>query len=388
MSTTSTARAKKGIEIRAVRTARDKRQFVDLPYRLHRENRHWVAPLKIAQKDMLNTKKHPFYKTSDTEMFLAERGGRVVGRIMAILNRAHNEFHDERAGFFGFFEVEEDYEVARSLFEAARAWLVERGATVMRGPVNPSTNYECGLLVEGFDMQPAVMMPYNPAYYGELIERCGLKKAKDLYAYRLDERFFQGEERLSRVAERLKKKDRIRVRSVVMKEFKREVGIVRQVYNNAWQENWGFVPVSEEEFDHLAKDLKQIADPNIAMIAEQEIEGSDRWKPVGFFLGVPDVNQALNKLDGRLLPFGLLKLLYYTRKINSMRVIIMGVVKEFQSYGAGALFLSEIPRRARLHGYRGGEMGWVLEDNVMMHRAMELIGAERYKTYRIYETPL
>lgn len=388
MTTTSAARAKEGIEIRAVRTARDKRRFVDLPYRLYRDNESWVAPLKMAQKQMLDTKKHPFYKTSDVELFLAERGGRVVGRIMAILNRAHNEFHKESAGFFGFFEAEQDLEAAESLFESAKAWLAERGATVMRGPVNPSTNYECGLLVEPFDLRPAVMMPYNPAYYVDLIERCGLKKAKDLYAYNLDEKFYQGEDKLKRVAERLKQRDRIRVRSVDLKQFKREIEIVRRVYNDAWQDNWGFVPVSEEEFNHLAKDLKQIADPEIAMIAEQEIEGAGGWKPVGFFLGVPDVNQALSKLDGRLLPFGLIKLLYYSRKINRARVIIMGVVKEFQKYGAGSLFLSEIRQRSRSRGYLSGELGWVLEDNVMMHRAMELIGAARYKTYRIYETPL
>jgi GNAT superfamily N-acetyltransferase len=371
-----------------VRTARDKRQFVDLPYRLHRGNQYWIAPLKIAQKQMLDTKKHPFYKTSDAEMFLAEREGRVVGRIMAIFNRAHNEFHNESAGFFGFFEVEEDLEAAQSLFVAARGWLAGRGATVMRGPVNPSTNYECGLLIEGFDMQPAVMMPYNPAYYVELIERCGLKKAKDLYAYELDQESFRSAEKLKRVAERLKQRDRIRVRSVDLKQFRREVEIVRQVYNNAWQNNWGFVPVTEEEFYHLAKDLKQIADPEIAMIAEQENEEAGGWKPVGFFLGVPDVNQALSRLNGRLLPFGLLKLLYYSRKINQARVIIMGVVKEFQNYGAGSLFLSEIRQRSHARGYMRGEMGWVLEDNIMMHRAMELIGGSRYKTYRIYETPL
>ena len=178
------------IDVKPARTAREQKQFLDLPYRLHRHQEHWIAPLRMAQKDMLNTARHPFYKTADVEKFLAYRAGRVVGRIMAILNRAHNEFHGERAGFFGFFEVEEDYEAAAALLDAARRWLAERGAAVMRGPVNPSTNYECGLLVEGFDLDPTVMMVWNPGYYGEFLERYGLRKAADLFAYDIAAKYF------------------------------------------------------------------------------------------------------------------------------------------------------------------------------------------------------
>ena len=375
-------------QVKPVRTPRERKQFLDLPYKLYRNDEHWIAPLRVAQKDMLNTKGHPFYKTSDVEMFLAERDGRVVGRIMAILNRAHNEFHNERASFFGFFEVENDYESAALLLDAARDWLRSRGASVIRGPVNPSTNYECGLLVEGFDKDPAVMMPYNPSYYAEILERYGFEKAMDMYAYDIAAKYFIVSDKLKRVAERLKAKDGIRVRTVNMKDFKREVEIVRQVYNDAWSHNWGFVPVSEEEFGHLAKDLKQIVDPRVVMIAEQVIEGRAEPRPIGFFLAVPDLNRALKRLNGRLLPFGLIKLLWHSRKIDFIRIITMGIVREFQSMGAGAIFLTEIYRRAPESGFPNGEMGWVLENNVMMQRAADLIGGRRSKTYRIYEMAL
>jgi hypothetical protein len=371
------------VKVKRVAGARDKRRFIELPYSLYRGDPHWVAPLRMAQKDILNTTRHPFYKTSDAEMFLAERGGRVIGRVMAILNRAHNEFHNERSGFFGFYEVENDREASAALLDAARDWLRGQGAEIMRGPMNPSTNYECGLLVEGFDLDPMVMMTYNPPYYAELLESYGMAKAKDLYAYSIAESYFKHTNKLQRVAERLRKKDRIRVRPVNLKDFKKEVAVVREIYNDAWKRNWGFIPVSEEEFAHLAKDLKQIVDPRIAMIAEQEVDGGTR--PIAFFLAVPDVNRALKRAGGRLFPFGLIKILWHSRKISSLRVITMGAVHEYQSMGIGALFLDEIYRRGPAAGYFTGEMGWVLEDNVLMHRSAELVGARRYKTYRIYE---
>jgi GNAT superfamily N-acetyltransferase len=376
------------VSVRVARSGRDRKKFVDFPYELFRDEKHWIPPLKLAQKDILNTKTHPFYKTSDAEMFLAERKGRVVGRIMAIINRAHNEFHNERAGFFGFFDVRDDQEAASALFDAALEWARSKGAEVVRGPVNPSTNYECGLLVEGFDKDPAVMMVYNPPYYAEMLEKYGFKKAVDLFAFDIAAKYFVVSEKLKRVAERLKTKDKISVRTVNMKDFKREVEIVRQVYNDAWSNNWGFVPVSEEEFAHLAKDLKQIVDPRVVMIAEQAIEGQAEPRPIGFFLSVPDINRALKHLNGRLLPTGIFKLLWHSRKIDFIRIITMGIVREFQSMGAGAIFLTEIYRRAPESGYPSGEMSWVLENNVMMNRAASLIGGRRSKTYRIYEIHL
>jgi hypothetical protein len=374
------------IDVKPVRSPGDRHRFVEFPYQLYRGNPHWIAPLRMAQKDILNTRRHPFYKTSDVEMFLARRGGRVVGRIMAILNRAHNDFHNERVGFFGFFEVENDKETAAALLDAAREWARSRGVLMIRGPVNPSTNYECALLVDGFDLDPMVMMTYNPPYYAELLEGYGMKKAMDLYAYDIAADYFNHSNKLQRVAERLRKKTNIRVRTVNMKDFKNEVGIIRQVYNDAWSRNWGFVPMSEEEFDHLAKDLKQIVDPRVVLIAEQVMDGS-KPRAVGFLLAVPDLNRALKKISGRLLPIGLLKLLWHSRNISSIRVITMGGILEFQNLGLGSILLDEIYRRGPAAGFPTGEMSWVLENNVMMNRAAELIGGRRTKTYRIYEMP-
>ncbi|HEY7543249.1 MAG TPA: N-acetyltransferase [Blastocatellia bacterium] len=371
------------VEIRPARSAREKRDFLELPYRLYSRDPHWVAPLRMAQKDMLDTRKHPFYKTADVEMFLAYRGERAAGRIMAIINHAHNSFHNERAGFFGFFESENDGEVASALILAAKSWVKARGAIFLRGPFNPSPNYECGLLIEGFDSSPAVMMTYNPPFYIDLLEQSGLRKAIDMYAYQISPKSFILSDKLSAVVERLKKS--ISVRTVDMKNIRREADIIRSIYNDAWSSNWGFVPMIEEEFAHLTRDLKQIVDPRIVYIAERRGERGEAV-PVGFFLAVPDINLALKKIDGRLFPFGLIKLLWHSRRIHTFRTIIMGIVKEHQSLGVASLFYERIYRDVVKFGYEDSEMSWVLENNVMMNRAARLIGGRHYKTYRIYET--
>jgi hypothetical protein len=376
------------LTVRRVVSGRDRRSFLELPYRLYKNDAHWVAPLRIAQKDILRVGKHPFYRTSDVEMFLAERDGRVVGRVMAILNRAHNEFHHEKAGEFGFFEVENDSEAAAALLDAARQWLRQSGAEVMRGPFNPSTNYECGLLVEGFDSDPVVMMTYNPPYYADFFERFGLRKAMDLYAYQIDAESFQLSEKLKRVADRARSKNGLTLRTVNLKDFANEVERLRGVYNDAWNDNWGFVPVTREEFEHLAKDLKQIVDPKVVYIAERVEQGKSGARAVGFFLAVPDLNQALKKAKGRLLPLGIFKLLWHSRKIHSIRIITMGTIRELQNLGFAAIFYDEIYRRVPEHGYTSGEMSWILENNTLMNRSAELLGGKRYKTYRIYETAL
>jgi hypothetical protein len=370
--------------VREVRTAKEKKQFVELPYQLYKGHPHWVPQLRMAQKDILNTQKHPFYKTSDTEMFLALRDGKVVGRIMAILNHAHNQFHQEKTGFFGFFEAENNFATAKQLFDAACDWLINKGAETMRGPVNPSTNYECALLVEGFEQDPAVMMPYNFEYYQELFEQYGFQKAMDLYAYEIGVSVFNMSEKLKRVADRLKSKYNISLRNINLKDFKNEVQIVRQIYNDAWSANWGFVPVSEEEFKHLANDLKQIVDPSVVFVAERQEEDGKK-RPIGFFLAVPDINRALKKTNGNLFPTGLLKLLWHSRKIGYIRIITMGVVREFQPLGIAAVFYDEIYRRASSGKFKDGEMSWVLENNTMMNRSAELIGGKVSKVYRIYE---
>ncbi|MEW6207140.1 MAG: N-acetyltransferase [Acidobacteriota bacterium] len=390
MSTTKMAKPVDGrtgeqIEIRPVKSSRERREFLDLPYRLYRDDPHWVPPLRMAQKDMLDTRRHPFYLTADVEMFIARRQRRAVGRIMAIINHAHNSFHNERAGFFGFFESENDREVASDLIQTAKMWAKERGAAVMRGPFNPSPNYECGLLVEGFDSPPVVMMTYNPPYYIDLLEQSGLRKAVDMYAYRISPGSFILSDKLKSVADRLR--ESISVRTVDMKNIRREADIIRSIYNNAWSDNWGFVPMIEEEFAHLTRDLKQIVDPRIVYIAEKKTDSGEA-EPVGFFLAVPDINLALKKIDGRLFPLGLIKLLWHSRRIPSFRIIIMGVIKEHQSLGVASLFYERIYRDVTKCGYEDAEMSWVLENNVTMNRAARLIGGRRYKTYRIYEMEL
>jgi hypothetical protein len=376
------------ISLRKVRSSTEEKQFLELPYQLYKGHAHWVPQLRMAQKDILNIAKHPFYQTSDAEKFIAYRDGKPVGRIMAIFNRAHNEYHRERAGFFGFFEAENDFEAVKRLLDAASEWLKGKGAECIRGPVNPSTNYECGLLVKGFDLDPAVMMPYNFEYYRALFERYGLEKAVDLFAYEIGVSSFNLSEKLKRVADRLKSRHHIQLRNINLKDFKNEVQLVRRIYNDAWSNNWGFVPVSEDEFNHLANDLKQIVDPSVVFVAEQKVEGSEACRPIGFFLAVPDMNRALKKTNGNLLPTGLLKLLWYSRKIGYIRIIIMGVVKEFQALGIASIFYDEIYRRAVTGKFKNGEMSWVLENNEMMQRSAELIGGTVSKVYRIYEKRL
>ena len=352
--------------------------FVDLPYELYRNNPHWVPPLRIAVKELLDRRKHPFYANAEAEFFLARRNGRPLGRIAAIVDRTHNRIHNENAGFFGFFECVDDLAVAEALLQRARQWAFDRGAQFLRGPVNPSTNYECGLLVEGFDSDPMVMMTYNPPYYAALMDRVGLRKAKDLLAYISSSSEVQLE-KIERAARRVFAKTGVRVRPINMKDFDAEVARVWEVYGAAWKRNWGFVPMSREEFFQMGKEMKQILKPELVLIGEVG------EKMVGFALALPDINQALKPARGRLLPTGLFKILYHQRLIKSVRVLALGVVEEHRSSGLPAAFYATLVRNARKLGYGPCEMSWILEDNILMNRSLEVMGAKRYKTYRIYE---
>ena len=354
------------------------KQFIELPFTLYRGDPHWVPPLRIAVKDLLDRAKHPFYANADAEFFLARRDGQVVGRVAAVFDKAHNRFHEEQAGFFGFFESVDDPVVAEALLTRAWQWLKDRGARFMRGPMNPSTNYECGLLVEGYNSDPMVMMTYNPAYYGVLLEKAGMHKSKDLYAY-LSNANTISMDKIERVADRALRSTGVRVRPIDMKNFNAEVERVWQVYNSAWERNWGFVPMTREEFIVQGKDMKQILKPDLVLIGEV----GD--KVVGFALALPDVNQALKPAQGSLFPTGLVKILYYQRLIKSVRVLALGVVGEYRSSGLAAGFYATLVRNARKLGYGDCEMSWILEDNVLMNRSLEVMGARRYKTYRIYE---
>ena len=366
------------VKVVAVGDSGGLKEFVELPYTLYRHDPYWVPPLRIAIKELLDRKKHPFYANADAEFYVARQNGRVVGRIAAIVDRAYNRFHQENAGFFGFFECVNDGAVAEALLTRARQWVEDRGAKFLRGPVSPSTNYECGLLIDGFDSSPMVMMPYNFRYYPELMDRTGLTKAKDLLAYKSHAQTIEMG-KIGRVADRVLAREGVRVRPIDMKNFQREVERVWEIYGKAWERNWGFVPMSREEFMLMGKEMKQILKPELVLLGEV----GDRL--VGFALALPDINFALKPARGSLLPTGLLKILYYQRLIKSVRVLALGVEKEYQNSGVGAAFYATLVRNARKLGYGDTEMSWILEDNTLMNRALEVMGAKRYKTYRIYD---
>jgi GNAT superfamily N-acetyltransferase len=354
------------------------KEFVELPYRLYRADPNWVPPLRIAVKELLNTEKHPFYANAEMAGFVAQEDDRTVGRIAAIVDKNFNRFHEDNIGFFGFLEMIDSQPVADALLRAAREWLQAKQVRAIQGPMNPSSNYECGLLVDGFDSSPYVMMTYNPPYYGERIENAGWRKAKDLYAY-ISSTAGVASEKVNRVAGRALKHNGVTVRPIDMKRFDQEVEAVWQVYNSAWERNWGFVPMTKEEFLLQGKEMKQILVPDLVLIGE--VNG----RVVGFALALPDINYALKPAGGNLLPFGLVKILYYQRLVKNLRVVALGVVEEYRTAGVAAGFYAALIQNARRLGYKDCEMSWILEDNVLMNRSLEALGAKRYKTYRIYE---
>lgn len=367
-----------GIEVIPVEGKSAQKEFVELQYTLYRHEPHFVPQPRMAVKDLLNRQKHPFYVNADVELYLARQDGKTVGRIAGIYDRAHNRFHEENAGFFGFFECIDSQPVATALLDRAREFVFSKGATVMRGPVNPSTNYECGTLVDGFDSDPMVMMTYNPRYYPTLLEGAGLRKAKDLLAYSSHAQKIEMS-KIDRVADRALKTNGVTVRPINMKNFQGEVEKVWEVYEAAWARNWGYVPMSKEEFMLMGKDMKMILKPELVLIGEKA------GKTVGFALALPDVNQALKPAGGHLFPLGIFKILYYQRLVKSVRVLALGVVEEYRATGLAAGFYAALVRNARKLGFGECEMSWILEDNVLMNRSLELMGAKRYKTYRIYE---
>ncbi len=370
------------IVVKVVESETDKNDFINFPYKFYAGNKNWVEPLRFDVRNNLNEKKNPFYQHSKIRLWLAYKGSEIVGRIAGIINDSHNKFYNDRTGFFGFFECIDNKEVASMLFEKAEEFAKENGMDILRGPVNPSTNDECGLLIDSFDSPPVMLMPYNPEYYSHLIENSGFKKVKDLLALWIDSEVIKNEQlmnKLERLSELIIKKENLSIRKVNLKDFANEVQRVREVYNNAWQDNWGFVPMTEDEFKFIAANLKMAVDPDFVEFAE--IDG----KTVGFSLALPDVNQAIKGLNGKLFPFGILKFLNNRKKINQLRVIIMGVKKEYHKKGIDAVFYRNIIKEGNRKKFRGAEISWVLEDNLAMKQAAEKLGARVYKTYRIYD---
>jgi hypothetical protein len=366
------------LKIDIVKTKKDWDDFLKLPWKIYKENQYWVPPLLKEVKETLGQEKNPFWEHAQREIFIAKKDEQTVGRIVAIVDDNHNNFHLEKTGFFGFFECINDFESAKILWDEARKWLKTNKMEIMRGPVNPSLNDECGFLLEGFDKPPTVMMPYTHSYYLELAEQYGFQKAKDLYAL-----FKKAEdgipERIEKIAERIRKKTDVTIRSFNMKKFNRDINFLKEVYNDAWEKNWGFVPMTDKEFDLTAKKLKQFVDPELIIFAEVNNN------PIGVTVTVPDINQVLKRLNGRLGLIEMLKFLYYRKKIDGVRSLIGGVKKEYRNTGIITLLFYETAKNAIKLGYKWSELGWNLEDNDLINQFDIAIGGEIYKKYRIYE---
>lgn len=367
------------VEVVPVTGRAELREFIRLPFRIYADDPHWVPPLDADVAAALSPS-HPFHRHADVQCFLARRGGRVAGRIAAIHNRTYVEFHEEQVGFFGLFECDDDSAAAHALLAAAEEWLRARGLTACRGPFNLSTNDELwspGILIDGFDAPPVVMMGHGRPYYARLVEAAGYEKSRDLLAYWVDIET-AGMERLTRALDRIRRRTDVTLRPIEMKRLAVEVDLIQSIYNSAWERNWGFVPMSREEIDHMAKALKPVVNPELCLIVEKDGEA------IGFALGLPDYNQVLRHLGGKLLPFGWLKFLWYRRRITVTRVLTLGLRPEYRGRGIDALMIHELFLAGDRAGAGRGECSWILEDNLEMRNGLERMNAEAYKTYRVY----
>jgi hypothetical protein len=352
--------------------------FIRFPWKIYKGDPYWVPPLLKDQLQNFSLN-HPFRSHSDMTLFLARQGTEIVGRIAGIIDHNYIKFHQENVGFFGFFESIQNSDVSSALFLKVQEWLHKHRIEKMIGPMNPSTNYECGLLVEGFDAYPCLMMPYNPHYYTLLFEKCGLEKVKDFYAYWLEKPPLY--DRLYGIAERLQKRGvKFWIRPINLRRFDEEIHIIKDIYNDAFSKNWGFVPMTDAEIDDLARKLKPLIVPELVFFAYCENE------PIGFSVSLPDYNQVLKHLNGKIGLLGALKSLYYLRKIKTIRWILLGVKHPFQKKGAEGLLYIETFRRGMEKGYPQAECSWILEDNLLMQHAIEAAGGKKYKIYRVYGT--
>ena len=378
------------LAIERVETKAQLKEFIKVPWKVYENNPYWVPFLYFERLEFFDKSKSPFFEHAEADYFIARRDGQAIGAICAVMNHRYNEFQDENTAHFGTFEVMEDAEAAAALLEAACAWARERGADKIQGPANMSSNEEFGLLIEGFDSPPVVLMPYNHPYYADFIEAAGFHKAMDLYAWNsnIPELMKPGglPPKLIRVVEKVKDRYGLTVRPVNMKEWDKEVENFKKIYNGAWQKNWGFVPMTDAEIDHLADSLKKILDPDIVFSVEADGE------TVGFSLTLPDVNQTLHKIRpgpswlGSYIAAG--RMILNKRKTDRVRVFALGVLEEYRGKGVDALMYYETVKAAYANNYEWGEMSWILENNDDMNRPIKMFGAEIYKRYRVYEKPL
>ncbi len=371
-----------GFRFRTVTSPHRDRQFLAAPREIYRSHPLWVPPLMHSFRRLLNPGKNPFWKRARGRFWVARSGNRAVGRIGAILNPAHDEAWNEKAGFFGFFESVEDPEVSGGLLDAAAGWLRDHGAEVLRGPVSPSTNDECGVLVDGFDKPPSIMMPYTPPYYPALLEHHGLQKTMDMFAFAFSP-CTDLPPKVDRLARAVQERHGIRLRTLDMKRYTQELELLRTVYNNAWAENWGFVPMTREEFAFIAAELRPVVWPEFILFAEADGE------TVAAAICVPDINPLLKKMNGRLLPFGFRHLLGWRRKVQAVRLLTVGVLPAYRARGVDALFYRDFLKTGREAGFtQESELGWILEANEVMVNTVLRFGGRRTKTLRIYEKAL
>lgn len=363
------------LSIRAQREA-----FIKFPWKIYQNDPHWVPPLLMDMRDKLNLKKHPFFKFGTIQCYMAYRNGEEVGRIAAVHNPRYNEHHQCKTGFCGFFECIDSQEVANKMFDTVKAWLLERGLNVMHGPASPSSNYDYGMLSEGFDDAPRVMMTYNPAYYLKLWESYGFKKAMGLLAYKFVRKDVLTNEKFLRVQQIARDRSKITTRMLNMKNLKKEVAVIKNIYNKAWENNWGFVPMTDAELDALAAELKMVADPKLIQFVMNE-----KGEEVGLALALLDFNFILQKMNGRLFPFNILKLFTMKKKIKWMRVVLLGLLPEYRGKGIDAILYYELIKNGMDLGMEFAEASWILEDNPGMNRGIAVVNGEVYKRYTVYE---
>jgi ribosomal protein S18 acetylase RimI-like enzyme len=369
------------VEVAPVTSAADRRAFIQFQYTVHRALPHFVPPLWLDRESFLNPKKNPWFEFGKAELFLARRAGTVVGRIAAVVDPRYNEFHGTSTGFFGLFECIDDVDVARALLDTVERRLIKHGFTEVLGPASFSSNGEWGFLAEGFDQPPSVMMPYNPNYYLKLVDACGYGKAKDLWAWYIDAEK-PVPEKVARISEKIRQREGVTVRPASIKHWAREIAIIKRLYNAAWEKNWGFVPMTDKEFDVLGREVKLVLNPALVLFAEVKGE------PVAFSITVPDANQAIRKANGRLLPFGLIRMMLELRRIRTGRLIGLGIKEEYRRRGIDSLLVYDTFTTAQKLGWSGGEVSWTLEDNDMVNRVIAVFGGTRSKTYRVFQKSL
>ncbi len=368
------------IVIKPVATRREQKQFLLLPWKLYRGDPNWIPPLRLNQKELVGYARHPFYDDADIQTFLAYRDGKPCGRVAALVNHAHNRQYGDNRGFFGFFESIDDQEVAGGLFDAAKAWFAGRGVFAIRGPANPSLNYECGLLVEGFDVPPTFMMTYNPPYYERLILDWGFAKTQDLYSFWGHIDMLGGlDKKLAFIVQEATRRFRITTRRLDKSRFSEEVFTFVDIYNKSLVKTWGFVPLSPGEMEHQRDGLKHLIVPEMTTIAE--VDG----KPIGAVFGLLDYNPRIKASDGRLFPLGFLRLMFNRRAIKKVRLISTNVVPEYQAWGVGVVLLNRLVPDILAWGIQEVEFSWVLESNHLSRKTLERGGAIRDKVYRMYD---